>query len=127
MSNEARKRVLIVDDMAEQRDIYATLLRMHGYDVLEAENGERAVEIAAEKRPHVIVMDVLLPGVDGWGATRQILADPNTADVPVIVLTARELKEGRENSEDAGACAYVLKPCDPNQILDHVRRFAGDG
>jgi CheY-like chemotaxis protein len=124
MSN-AGKRVLIVDDLAEQRDIYATLLRLHGYDVLEAEDGERAVQMAFEARPHAIVMDVVLPVLDGWTATRQILADPRTMGTPVIVLTAREVDADRERSEEAGACAYIVKPCDPNLILTEVQRVTG--
>jgi twitching motility two-component system response regulator PilH len=118
----AGKCVLIVDDIAEQRDIYATLLRLHGYEVLEAENGERAVEIAFESRPHAIVMDVVLPDLDGWMATRQIHADPRTAGTPVIVITAREVDADRDQSEEAGACAYIVKPCNPNQILAEVQR-----
>jgi CheY-like chemotaxis protein len=124
MSN-AGKRILIVDDLAEQRDIYATLLRLHGYDVLEAEDGERAIEIALEARPHAIVMDVVLPVLDGWTATRQIQADPRTTGTPVIVLTAREVDADREGSEEAGACAYIVKPCDPNRILTEVQRVTG--
>lgn len=125
LSEESTTRVLIVDDLPEQRDIYATLLRSHGFQVLEAEDGVRAVEVAFAARPHVIVMDVVLPQQDGWMATRQLQADPRTAEIPVIVITARETLEGRETSEDAGAIAYLLKPCDPNQILEEVRRAAG--
>jgi two-component system, cell cycle response regulator DivK len=123
MSDRTGKRVLIVDDLPEQRDIYATLLRLHGFDVLEAEDGKAAVEIAVGAPPDAIVMDVMLPVLDGWTATRQIRADPRTAQVPVIVLTARGMEADRKESADAGASAFILKPCNPNDILREVRRL----
>jgi two-component system, cell cycle response regulator DivK len=123
MSEKTGKRVLIVDDLPEQRDIYATLLRLHGFDVLEAEDGAAAVEIAVGTPPDAIVMDVMLPVLDGWAATRRIRADPRTAEVPVIVLTARGMEADREKSADAGASAFIQKPCDPRDILREVRRL----
>jgi two-component system, cell cycle response regulator DivK len=125
MSEGTGKRVLIVDDLPEQRDIYATLLRLRGFDVLEAEDGAAAVEIALGTPPDAIVMDVMLPVLDGWEATRRIREDPRTAEVPVIVLTARGMEADREKSADAGASAFILKPCNPNDILREVRRLTG--
>jgi two-component system, cell cycle response regulator DivK len=123
----SRKRVLIVDDIPEQRDIYCTLLRFHGYDVIEAENGEEALAVAGAELPDVIVMDVMLPRLDGWQATERLKADPRTADLPVIILTSRAFKPDQERSALVGADAYLSKPCDPSNLLREVRRFVGQG
>jgi two-component system, cell cycle response regulator DivK len=119
------KRVLIVDDIEEQRDIYATLLGFHGYHVLEAEDGESAVALATRDRPDVILMDVMLPGLDGWKATERLKSDPRTSMLPVIILTSRALSADVEKSSAAGADVYLSKPCDPRRILQEIQRLIG--
>jgi two-component system, cell cycle response regulator DivK len=123
----SRKRVLIVDDIPEQRDIYCTLLRFHGYEVMEAENGEEALAVAGTELPDLIVMDVMLPLLDGWSATERLKADPRTADLPVIILTSRAFEPDQERSALAGADAYLSKPCDPGKLLREIQRFVGQG
>jgi len=119
----ARARVLIVDDIPEQRDIHATLLRFSGYEVLEAENGEEALRMVREHLPDMVIMDVMLPVLDGWAATERLKADPATNSLPVLILTARALKHEQERSQSAGADAYLAKPCNPSDVLRAVERL----
>lgn len=116
--------VLIVDDIAEQRDIYSALLSFHGYTVLEAGDGAEALRLAKEHRPDVVVMDVMLPVLDGWKATERLKADPLTAGIPVIVLTARALEADQQESLSAGADCYLSKPCDPREVLKAIQSVA---
>jgi len=125
MGERDRKCVLIVDDIPEQREIYSVLLRFHGYEVLEARDGQEALAAAVEARPDVIIMDVVLPVLDGWTATEHLKAAPETSSTPVIVLTANALDADRERSRAAGADAYLTKPCDPNQVLHEIRCLIG--
>lgn len=125
MGEQDRKRVLIVDDIPEQRDIYSALLRFHGYEVLEARDGREAIATAGEARPDVIVMDVVLPHLDGWAATEHLKADSGTSEMPVIVLTANARDTDRERSCAAGADVHLSKPCDPNQVLHEIQRLIG--
>ncbi len=127
MDERPRKIVLVVDDLPEQRDIYCTLLRLHGFDVLEAADGEQAVSLALVARPHVILMDVVLPVLDGWEATRRLKADPGTAAIPIIVLTARATVADRETTRAAGADTYLSKPCEPRTVLQEVQRYTKGG
>ncbi|CAN5758992.1 response regulator [soil metagenome] len=118
-----KARVLIVDDIPEQRDIHATLLRFSGYEVIEAENGQEALRMVREHTPDVVIMDVMLPVLDGWAATERIKADPATARLPVLILTARALKHEQARSQSAGADAYLSKPCNPTDVLHEVERL----
>jgi two-component system, cell cycle response regulator DivK len=125
MGEQDRKRVLIVDDIPEQRDIYSALLRFHGYEVLEAEDGRQALTAVGAARPDVIIMDVVLPHLDGWATTRHLKADPETSATPVIVLTANAQERDRDLSCEAGADAHLTKPCDPNDVLREIQRLIG--
>src|SRR5215207_1156585 len=87
--------ILIVEDNADNRDIYTTMLRHHGYQVAEAENGEEGIRLARELLPGVVLMDVSMPGIDGLEATRRLKADPRTAAIPVIAVTAQDRKSTR--------------------------------
>lgn len=117
--------VLIVEDEPDALDICSTLLRHHGYRVLAASTGEEGVALAREHRPDAIVMDVMLPGADGWTTTTRLKASADTAEIPVIVLTVRAMEPDREKSFEAGADSYVAKPVDPRHLLQEVQRFIG--
>ena len=84
----AGKTVLVVEDIAEQRNILVTLLRYSGYEVLEAADGEEAIQLARARRPDLILMDAGLPRLDGWQATERLKQDPITSEIPVVMLTA---------------------------------------
>ena len=119
--------VLIVDDFADNREMYAEYLRFSGFAVDEATNGRQALEKVAAVVPDAIVMDLSLPEVDGWEATRRLKADPRTQHVPVIAVTGHALAGHSRSAHDAGCDAFVTKPCLPEDLVAHLRRvLAGD-
>ena len=119
------KVVLIVDDEPDAADIGSTLLRHHGYEVLVATSGEEALMIAKQRCPDLIVMDVMLPGVDGWTTTARLKGSTETAGIPVLVTTVRATRPDRETSFEAGADSHLVKPVEPSRLLEEVVRFIG--
>ena len=113
--------VLLVDDYPDNRDIYVQYLTYAGLRVEEAENGHQALDKAFSLRPDVIVMDLSLPGLDGWEATRRLKQDPRTRDIPVIALTGHALAGHSKVAFDAGCDAFITKPCLPERLLDEIR------
>jgi two-component system cell cycle response regulator DivK len=113
--------VLLVDDYPDNRDIYVQFLTYSGLRVEEAENGHQALEKAFTLRPDVIVMDLSLPGLDGWEATRRLKRDPRTREIPVIALTGHALAGHSKGALDAGCDAFITKPCLPERLLEEVR------
>ncbi len=119
------KRVLIVDDDADSRDICVTLLRHYHYDVLEASNGEEAVSLVGEQHPDLVLMDAMLPVLDGWAATERLKSAPETADIPVVMVTACAHGFEQERGRTCGVDSYLTKPCEPMRVLEEVQRFIG--
>jgi CheY-like chemotaxis protein len=115
--------VLIVDDVQDNRTIYVLFLRFSGFRVAEAENGEEALAKATALLPDVIVMDLSLPVMDGWEATRRLKRDPRTKKIPVIVLTGHALPEHAQAAREAGCDMVITKPCLPDQLLETIRRI----
>jgi two-component system cell cycle response regulator DivK len=113
--------VLLVDDYPDNRDIYVQFLTYAGLRVEEAENGQQALDKAFTLRPDVIVMDLSLPGLDGWEATRRLKQDPRTRDIPVIALTGHALAGHSKVAFDAGCDAFITKPCLPERLLEEIR------
>jgi two-component system, cell cycle response regulator DivK len=114
--------VLIVDDVEHGREIYAEYLEFRGFRVATAADGEEALARALELRPDLILMDLSLPKVDGWEATRRLRRDDRTRSIPVIALTAHALASARDQAMDAGCDAVVTKPCLPRDLEQEVRR-----
>ncbi len=128
--NARKRRVMIVDDTVEQRDVYAAYLSFHGFETVGVGDAEEALRVAPEARPDVVIMDVRLPGMDGWSATERLKMDPMTADIPVLILTGRARGEDRHRSAAVGADAYLAKPCELEQVLRWVElliRAASEG
>lgn len=119
------KTVLLVDDDEDSRTICTTILHHHGYRTVEAADGAEGVRITRELRPDLVLMDVTLPVLDGWAATSQLKADPATAAIPIVVLTARALDADRALSEQSGADSFLTKPCSPRLVLTEVQRLIG--
>ena len=119
--------VLIVDDYAEGREICAEYLAFRGYRVATAEDGLDAIEKANALLPDVILMDLSLPRLDGWEASRRIRADARTGHIPIIALTAHALSSARARALEAGCDAVVTKPCPPRDLESEVRRRLGLG
>lgn len=115
--------ILIAEDNAEQRSLYAALLGGVGYRVLEAGDGEQAVEVARSKRPGLILMDVTMPGTSGWNAVRTLREDPTTRAIPIIVVTGLSNAWDRDASIASGSDEYLAKPVSPVRLLEEVRKF----
>ena len=113
--------VLIVDDFAEGREICAEYLAFRGYRVATAEDGLVALEKTRELLPDVILMDLSLPRLDGWEASRRLKADERTRHIPIIALTAHALSSARDRALEAGCDAVVTKPCPPRDLESEVR------
>ena len=117
------KRILVVEDDADNRRIVAKVLTGEGYDVIEVATGAEAVAAVHQQRPDLIIMDLALPGIDGWEASRRIKAAPDSADIPIIALTAFAMRGDEERARAAGCDAYVPKPCRPQTLREVVRQF----
>lgn len=122
---EGRKNrlVLVVDDFEDNRDMYAVYLTHSGYDVLEAADGQEAVEVARQRVPDVIVMDLTLPIMDGWEATRRLKADERTRHIPIIMLTGHAVAGQARDARDAGCDAFLAKPCLPDLLVGKVQEL----
>ena len=120
---ESGPLVLIVDDVQDNRTIYVLFLRFSGFRVVEAENGEEALAKATSLLPDIIVMDLSLPVMDGWEATRRLRRDPRTQKIPVIVLTGHALPEHAQAAREAGCDVVITKPCLPDQLMETIRRI----
>ena len=123
MTHEHQPLVLVVDDYQDAREMYAEYLSFSGFRVVEASTGTEAVEKALELRPDVILMDLSLPGMDGWAATRQLKNDDRTKFIPVVALTGHALAGASEGARLAGCDAFVTKPCLPDELVIEVRRM----
>jgi two-component system cell cycle response regulator DivK len=119
--------VLVVDDFEDNRAMYAEYLRHSGFRVIEAENGLDAVERAREFLPDVVVMDLSLPVMDGWEATRQLKGDARTRAIPVIALTGHALEGHSQGARKAGCDEFLAKPCLPKTLLEKVRSMLQGG
>lgn len=119
--------VLIVDDYAEGREICAEYLAFRGYRVATAEDGVDALDKTRSLLPDVILMDLSLPRLDGWEASRQLKEDDRTRHIPIIALTAHALASARERAVAAGCNAVVTKPCLPRDLEAEVKRQLGIG
>jgi len=122
----SRPCVLIVDDYPDAREMYSEYLQYSGFDVIEAENGMDALSKAAEKSPDIILMDLSLPVMDGWEATRRLKADDRTASIPVVALTGHALAGISEGAKRAGCDAFVTKPCLPEDLVKEIRKALSD-
>lgn len=126
-SERHRPLVLIVEDQFDVRRLYVEQLSMSGFEVIEADNGADAVRLAASELPDAVLMDLSLPIVDGWEATRQIKADARTAHIPVVALTAYDGSADLKRATDAGCQWFVPKPCPPDALVTELRRVLAHG
>jgi two-component system, cell cycle response regulator DivK len=118
------KTVLYVEDNEFNRKIVRQLLGRTSYRLIEATDGEAGVSTARAERPDLIIMDIQLPKLSGLEATRQLKAAPETADVPIIVITSFALAGDEQKARDAGAAAYLAKPYSPRELLGMIRDLA---
>ncbi len=119
--------VLVVDDFEDNRAMYVEYLQFQGFRVAEAVNGEEAVDRATKLQPALVVMDLSLPVMDGWEATRRLKANPKTKDIVVIALTGHAEASHAKKALDAGCDDFVAKPCLPDQLVARIRQHVGGG
>jgi two-component system cell cycle response regulator DivK len=119
------RTILLVEDHEDNRIVYRTILEHFGYRVLLAADGAEGVRLAREEKPDLILMDVSIPVMDGWEATRTLKSDPATAAIPIVALTAHALVTDRARAAEVGCDGYLAKPVEPRVVLEEVRRFLG--
>jgi two-component system cell cycle response regulator DivK len=117
------KRILVVEDQADNRRILHDLLTSAGYEIIIAEDGQVALDVAMRERPNLILMDIQLPLLDGYEVTRRIKADPTLRAIPIIVITSYALSGDEAKAKAAGCDAYVAKPFSPRSLLAKVREY----
>jgi two-component system, cell cycle response regulator DivK len=118
-----RLRVLLVDDYPDAREMYTEYLEFSGYEVIGAGNGLEALQRAVDASPDIILMDLSLPVMDGWEATRRLKADQRTASIPVVALTGHALAGISEGAKKAGCDAFVTKPCLPEDLVREIKKI----
>jgi two-component system, cell cycle response regulator DivK len=125
MNTSRNKTVLLVEDNEDNLVVYRTILEHVGYKVIEARDGEEGVNRAQEHLPDLILMDISIPRIDGWEATRRLKAGEATREIPIIALTAHALEEDRQKAVQAGCDGYLAKPVEPRRVVQEVERFLG--
>ena len=118
-----KKRILVVEDQRDNRQILHDLLTNAEFDIVEAENGEEAIASAQASRPDLILMDIQLPILDGYEATRRLKADPDLKSIPIIVVTSYALSGDQEKARLAGCDDYVAKPFSPRLLLTKIKEY----
>lgn len=114
-------RVLLVEDAPFLRYAFGRLLRLHGFDVMEANDGREALACLSKFRPQMIVTDLMMPGMDGVELIERLRADPETADVPVVAITAEATEQAEQRARRAGVDDFLVKPIDLPTLLDRLR------
>jgi CheY-like chemotaxis protein len=123
MKKKARKPiVLLVDDYPDAREMYAEYLEFSGFDIVQAGNGVEAIERAIDSHPDVILMDLSLPVMDGWEATRRLKADDRTKSIPVLAVTGHALTGVSNDAKNAGCDGFITKPCLPEDLVAEIRK-----
>jgi two-component system, cell cycle response regulator DivK len=117
------RRILVVEDQEDNRQILRDLLANAGYEMIEAGDGEQAVAAANEHRPDLILMDIQLPELDGYEATRRIKANPALKHIPVIAVTSYALAGDEEKTRAAGCDGYIAKPFSPRKLLNTIKEL----
>lgn len=120
------KAILVVEDQEENRYLLRRLLTRAGYDMIEAVSGEDGIASAEAHRPDLILMDIQLPGVDGYEATRRIKANPALQSIPIIAVTSYALSGDEAKALAAGCDAYVAKPFSPRELLTTIRGYLSE-
>jgi CheY-like chemotaxis protein len=114
--------VLIVEDDEDSRYVYGIVLEERGFSVVMARSGDEGLRLARETRPGAILMDVSIPGIDGWTVTERLKGDPETTRIPVIIITAHAFPEDLARSKQVGCDGFLTKPCEPRRVVEEVVR-----
>lgn len=127
MNPAATQKILIADDELYMLRLLEMTFKKGGYAVVSCRNGHEALALAASASPQLIVLDVMMPGLDGLGALRQLKANAATRDIPVVMLSAKGHALTKVEAELAGAVLFLAKPFSPNQLLSEAQRILGQG
>jgi DNA-binding response OmpR family regulator len=114
-------RILIVDDESAIRLVCQLNLDSVGFQTLEAPDGETALALARTELPDLILLDVMLPGIDGWDVAAELASSPETREIPILFLSARSDRSDEERGHEVGGLGYIRKPFDPNELIDRVQ------
>ena len=120
-------RILIVDDSPTETFRFKEILGKHGFEVIEASNGADGVTMAQAELPDLVLMDVVMPGVNGFQATRQITRGATTKHIPVVIVSTKDQATDRVWGKRQGACDYLTKPVDENQLIDVIKQHLNAG
>lgn len=121
-STTARNWVLFIDDLREDVEAYSDELQRLGFNVLTASSGEQGCDKAYASRPDIILLDLMLPDIDGWQVCRRLQGDARTMRIPIVMLTARVDRELRKRARQAGCAGYLTKPCDSDTLASEIKR-----
>ena len=119
----AKKKILIVEDEESLLKLESILLTSKGYDVRGVANGQEALDAVAEEKPDLILLDIMLPEIDGFEVCQRIKDDPDTTDIPIIMLTAKKSREDMARGEKVGADWYITKPFKSVMVIETIQRF----
>ncbi|MGH2768877.1 MAG: response regulator [Actinomycetota bacterium] len=120
------KKILVADDDPVIIELLQVNLEMEGYEVVTAQDGEQAVVVAEQERPDLVILDIMMPGMDGWSAQRALLETPGLGRIPVIFLSARAQQADLRRGYEAGVAEYVTKPFDPAALLQIIEQILSD-
>lgn len=121
-----RPKILVVEDEESQAEVLEVLLRSNFYEVIIAYDGEAGVKRAKKESPDLILMDVMMPKLSGMAACKQLKEDPKTKDIPIIMLTVKNMMSDYEEGADAGADSYITKPYNSERLLQRIKRYLPD-
>ena len=121
--NMKDKTIMLVEDNPHNRKIFSAMLEHSGFSVVEAEEGNQAIETARRTKPALILMDLSIPGLDGWEVTRRLKADAETRHILIVALTAHAMRGDEERALQAGCDGYLSKPISPKKVVEEVKRY----
>jgi two-component system cell cycle response regulator DivK len=123
MRKDFSQKILVVEDDQDNREMVIKVLKFHGYQVVEAVDGEEAIEKARTEKPDLILLDIYLPKMDGYEATKRLKGDSRLKDIPIIALTAHAMKGNREEALAAGCDGYIPKPINVRELPKQIQHF----
>ena len=118
-------KILIVDDSPTETHVLSTMLESNGYQIVTAESGEAGVEVAKKEMPDLVLMDVVMPGLNGFQATRQLKKEPTTAHIPVVIVTTKDQETDKIWGMRQGAKDYLTKPVDEKNLINTIQAILG--
>ncbi|GAF69216.1 unnamed protein product [marine sediment metagenome] len=117
------KKILVVEDNEINIYLCSRIIKSSGYEVIEARSGEEGVELTIKEKPDLIIMDIQLPGIDGYEATKRLRKSEADGEIPIIALTSYAMAEDKKKALKAGCTGYIKKPINPETFMDGIKKF----